>query len=300
MNNKPFTIIICTYNGGARIGRVLDKILSQDSLEKLIYQILVVDNNSNDNTKEVINRYASNSSLVNYVFEKQPGVSYARKTGVQKTETEWIIFLDDDNYITPHWLESMNDYRLRNERVGVYNGAVIPSLEFENTEDYNRRLESSYKVLACTHLDEKELQNKPDTPFRNPIGAGMTIRTLPLKQLIEKGWLSASGRTKDNLASGEDGEMAYWVKKQGYQFGFCKDAILYHGIPQARLEDEYLTRMWYEIGKGVVIVLKKQDKFCVIRYLYLLMKRIQSSLLSKNSYKKKYLEIYLKGYKDEL
>lgn len=300
MNSKPFTIVICTYNGGTRIGKVLDKILSQNDLENLVYKILVVDNNSDDNTKDVITQYVSEFNLVYYIFEKQPGLSHARKAGVKNTETEWIVFLDDDNYITPHWIELINDYRLRNEKVGVFNGAVIPNLEFNGSSVFLKRLESSYKVLACTHLSVEKLAENPKTPFRNPIGAGMVIRTEPLKDLLKVGWLEASGRTKDNLASGEDGEMAYCVKNHGYEFGFCKDAILYHGIPKSRLEDDYLKRIWYEIGKGVAIVLKKQDKSGVVRYFYYIYKLICNILCINNYYRKKYIREYLKGYKDEL
>lgn len=300
MIEKEFTIVICTYNGGVRISGVLEKILQQGNSLEVIDKIVIVDNNSSDNTREVVLQYSVNCPIVEYIFEGVPGLSNARRAGVNVVNTEWIIFLDDDNYITPHWLEHVVDFTRNHPRVGVFNGAVIPKLEFERTEEYIKRLEASYKVLACTHLNEEELHKNPQTPFRNPIGAGMIIRTNPLKLLIDKGWLNASGRTKDNLASGEDGEMAYWVKNQGYQFGFCKDAVLYHGIPQARLEDNYLTRMWYEIGKGVAIVIKKQDRLHVVRFLYYLMKRMKASLLPNNGYKKKYYLEYLNGYKNEL
>lgn len=300
MNRKAFTIIICTYNGGARISGVLEKILRQGKSLEVIDKIVVVDNNSSDNTREVVLRYSVNRPCVKYVFEGAPGLSNARRAGVNVANTEWIIFLDDDNYITPHWLENVVNYTRNHPMVGAFNGAVIPKLEFEGTVEYIKRLEASYKVLACTHIDQNDLQKNPKSPFRNPIGAGMIILTKPLKQLVDKGWLSASGRTKDNLASGEDGEMAYWVKDQGYQFGFCKDAVLYHSIPKARLEDNYLTKMWYEIGKGVAIVIKKQDRTHVVRFCYYLMKRIQAALLPNTGYKKKYIIEYLNGYKDEL
>ena len=298
MIDKTFTIVICTYNGGARISGVIDRILEQGEALKTIDKIILVDNNSSDNTREMVSLYSESTPPVKYVFEGSPGLSNARRTGVNAVNTEWIIFLDDDNYLTPHWLEHVVDYTRNHPKVGAFNGAVIPKLKFASNEDYAKRLAASYKVLACTHLDENDLHNKPQTPFRNPIGAGMVILTKPLKQLIDKGWLSASGRTKDNLASGEDGEMAFWVKNQGYEFGFCKDAILYHEIPQSRLEDDYLKKMWYEIGKGVSIVIKKQDKIGLIRYLYYIYKYIQYFFVRGGGYKKSYLYNFLNGYKN--
>lgn len=297
MNTRLFTIVICTYNGGTRIGKVLDNILSQDDLNADVSKIVVVDNNSNDNTKEVISRYYDRIIPVEYVYEAKPGLSFARKAGVMKVDTQWTVFLDDDNYITPNWIKAIHNYAIRNKNVGSFNGAVIPCLEFEADEIYKKRLNSSYKVLACTHLNVEELEKRPYSPFRNPIGAGMIVLTASLKDLINRGWLEATGRTKDNLASGEDGEMAFWVKNQGYDFGFCKDAILYHGIPKSRLEDDYLRRMWYEIGKGVAVVVKKHDKTHTKRYIYYVLKCLQN-LLIIDSFKKTYLNIYLKGYKD--
>lgn len=300
MVEKTFTIVICTYNGGEKISGVIDRILDQGKTLEMVDKIVVVDNNSSDNTREIVSQYSENVPIVEYVFEGLSGLSNARRTGVNAVNTEWIIFLDDDNYITPHWLEHVLSYIGNNPKVGAFNGAVIPKLTFDGNEDYANRLVASYKVLACTHLDENELYNNPQTPFRNPIGAGMVVLTKPLKQLIDKGWLSASGRTKDNLASGEDGEMAFWIKNQGYEFGFCKDAILYHEIPQFRLEDEYLKKMWYEIGKGVAIVIKNQDRIGLIRYLYYIYKYTQYFFAKGDSYKKSNLYNYLNGYKNGL
>lgn len=62
------------------------------------------------------------------------------------------------------------------------------------------------------HYDIREVKDKPKSAFRNPIGAGIVIPTEPLKELSENGWLNSSGRTKDKLTSGEDGEIAFCKK----------------------------------------------------------------------------------------
>ena len=162
------------------------------------------------------------------------------------------------------------------------------------------RLKASLKVLACTHYDIEEVKNKPKTPFRNPIGAGMVIRTEPLKELSENGWLNSSGRTKDKLTSGEDGEMAFFVKNKGFDFGFCPDAILYHEMNKGRLQDEYLEKMWYEIGRGVAVVAKEQKtkKLKLIAYQALLRFRWIGYAV-ENPYKGKYYKKYIEGFSHE-
>lgn len=99
---REITIIICCYNGANRIGKVLDHIYNQKNLETDVYEIIVVDNHSTDNIKDVIYRYGKvNKSMVSlrYVYEDKPGLSNARKKGVDSCKTKWIAFLDDDNLI---------------------------------------------------------------------------------------------------------------------------------------------------------------------------------------------------------
>jgi glycosyltransferase involved in cell wall biosynthesis len=300
---RKITIIICCYNGANRIGKVLEYIYNQKELEIYVYEIIVVDNHSTDNIKDVVYSYEEkNDSAVplRYVYEDKPGLSNARKKGVDSCKTEWIAFLDDDNLIMQGWINNVCRYIEVNQNVGVLNGAVVPYVPFEMNKEEELRLKASLKVLACTHYDIEEVKNKPKTPFRNPIGAGMVIRTEPLKELSENGWLNSSGRTKDKLTSGEDGEMAFFVKNKGFDFGFCPDAILYHEMNKGRLQDEYLEKMWYEIGRGVAVVAKEQKtkKLKLIAYQALLRFRWIGYAV-ENPYKGKYYKKYIEGFSHE-
>lgn len=300
---RKVTIIICCYNGANRIGKVLEYIYNQKELEIYVYEIIVVDNHSTDNIKDVVYSYEEkNNSAVplRYVYEDKPGLSNARKKGVDSCKTEWIAFLDDDNLIMQGWINNICRYIEVNQNVGVLNGAVVPYVPFEMNKEEELRLKASLKVLACTHYDIEEVKNKPKTPFRNPIGAGMVIRTEPLKELSENGWLNSSGRTKDNLTSGEDGEMAFFVKSKGFDFGFCPDAILYHEMNKGRLQDEYLEKMWYEIGRGVAVVAKEQKTKTLKLIAYQALLRFRwIGYAVENPYKGKYYKKYIEGFSHE-
>lgn len=300
---RKITIIICCYNGANRIGKVLEYIYNQKELEIYVYEIIVVDNHSTDNIKDVVYSYEEkNNSAVplRYVYEDKPGLSNARKKGVDSCKTEWIAFLDDDNLIMQGWINNICRYIEVNQNVGVLNGAVVPYVPFEMNKEEELRLKASLKVLACTHYDIEEVKNKPKTPFRNPIGAGMVIRTEPLKELSENGWLNSSGRTKDNLTSGEDGEMAFFVKSKGFDFGFCPDAILYHEMNKGRLQDGYLEKMWYEIGRGVAVVAKEQKTKTLKLIAYQALLRFRwIGYAVENPYKGKYYKKYIEGFSHE-
>ena len=92
--NLSLSIIICTYNRIDLLSLVLEDSLRL--IEKLPIELLVIDNNSKDDTASYIQEIASNNNQVRYVFEKNQGLSHARNRGVKEANSEWILFLDDD------------------------------------------------------------------------------------------------------------------------------------------------------------------------------------------------------------
>lgn len=296
---KEITIIMCCYNSEQYLHNTLNKVFAQQNIKKYLQEVIIVDNHSTDSTKNIIFQFIEKTLPIplRYAYEGKPGLSNARKKGVDLCTTKWIAFLDDDNFIEPNWIENIAQYIETNKKIGVLNGAVIPYVSFQMSKKENQRLQASLKVLACTHYDIEKVKNHPCSPFRNPIGAGMVILAEPLKNLSSNGWLHSSGRTKDNLSSGEDGEMAFYVKNQGYEFGFCPKAILYHAINRNRLKDTYLKKIWFEAGYGVAGVIKNKDigKIKSLGYEMLIQcRRVLYSL--QNGYKGKYYRHYISGY----
>jgi glycosyltransferase involved in cell wall biosynthesis len=96
-----FTVIIPTYNRSRLVQRAIDSALGQ-SLPPA--RIIVIDDGSTDNTAEVCARYGS---AIDYVRQKNAGVSAARNSGIRLAKTPWIAFLDSDDYWTPVHLEKI-------------------------------------------------------------------------------------------------------------------------------------------------------------------------------------------------
>lgn len=241
-----FTIIICTYNGAAKIGHVLEKILSQNNLSNLVDSILVIDNASTDSTSDIIKELSQKHGLIHYLKEIKSGLSNARACGVKNCNTEWIIFLDDDNYIEQDWIKGVYRYILNNPNIGAFNGNVIPLFDRELNPDQQVRLDIVYLGLACTSSSKTILYHNPEDWM--PFGAGLVIRTEPLKQLLNNGWLKSEGRKQNSIISGEDTEMVLHIIASGYSTGFCNDVILKHDIGVKRLEIEYLKKLYYSFG----------------------------------------------------
>src|ERR1044071_7412174 len=98
------TVIISTYNRSDMLAGAIESVLEQDS-EGVRYEVIVVDNNSTDKTREVVEGYIERGQEnLRYVFEAKQGVSYARNTGIGEARAEIIAFADDDVRVTKDWV----------------------------------------------------------------------------------------------------------------------------------------------------------------------------------------------------
>lgn len=261
-----FSIIICTYNGSKKIKHVLDCVLKQNEFCEKVEDLIVVDNNSSDETSNIIKEYSKVNDKIKYIFESKPGLSNARACGVKNCNSEWIIFLDDDNYIEQDWIKGANSYITKHPNIGAFNGNVVPVFNRELTPDEQVRLDIVYLGLACTSSSEKLLYHEPEDWL--PFGAGLVIRTEPLKKLLNNGWLKSEGRKQNSIISGEDTEMVLHIVSSGYSTGFCNDIILNHDVGVKRLEIEYLKKLYYSFGVAHYrsISSKKLGSLRVVKY----------------------------------
>jgi len=95
-----FTIVIPSYNRGHIVGRAIESVLNQSYSD---FEIIVVDDGSTDNTKEVVCQYMD--SRINYFFQENSGVSAARNTGSKLAKGDYLVFLDSDDYVNDIWLK---------------------------------------------------------------------------------------------------------------------------------------------------------------------------------------------------
>ena len=120
------SIIICTYNRVDFLKKCIDSILKQISTNNGI-EIVVIDNNCNDGTKEYIN--SLNSTYINYFLETKQGLSHARNKGIEVSKGGFLAFVDDDATIDEKWLKSLL-YHLKNQNINhIYGGPIFPNFE---------------------------------------------------------------------------------------------------------------------------------------------------------------------------
>lgn len=101
-----YSIIITTYNKGKYIKKCLESIINQTVQN---FKLIIIDDGSTDNTKEIIAPYLK-AENVEYYYKKNTGVADSRNFGVSKVKTKYFLFVDSDDYIASTLIETIDKY----------------------------------------------------------------------------------------------------------------------------------------------------------------------------------------------
>lgn len=116
------TIIICTYNRADFLKLALQSLVKQSCKD---FNVIVIDNNSTDHTKEVCERFCSSVLNLTYFKEQIIGLSHARNRGVREATTQYVGFIDDDCIAFGDWVKQFY-YSLDKFNPSIIGGPVLP------------------------------------------------------------------------------------------------------------------------------------------------------------------------------
>jgi|AKZA01.1.fsa_nt_gi Glycosyltransferases involved in cell wall biogenesis len=102
--DKGVTIIIPCYNVEDKINRCIESIKNQTFRE---YHVLLIDDGSTDKTAEMIVTQIKGDNKFTYIYKNNGGQASARNLGLAKTKTEWVTFIDSDDYVRNEYLEKL-------------------------------------------------------------------------------------------------------------------------------------------------------------------------------------------------
>ena len=241
------TVVICTYNGANRLPHVLDCLASQVFTASVTWEIVVVNNNSSDETAQVIQHYCSLPAFVDklrYAFELKQGVAFARRRAVRVAKGKQLAFLDDDNLPVPNWLQAIYDFGLQHPQAGAYGSQIVARYEVEPPPEFER--------IACFLA----VIDRGNQPFRYdllnrwlfPAGAGLVVnRQAWLAHVPDQPILSGvMGQTLSG--KGEDIETLSYLRHAGWQIWHNPDMQIEHVIGGDRLNPGYLLALFQGVG----------------------------------------------------
>jgi glucosyl-dolichyl phosphate glucuronosyltransferase len=235
------TVIVCTYNRCKMLEKALDSLVASALPTSFEWEVVVVDNNSSDQTRDVVEGFIQRyPGRFRYVFEPLQGVSYARNAGVRVSRGDVLAFMDDDVTVGPGWLSNITASLHRGDCVGV-GGRIVPVWESEPP-----RWLPIERPHALAPFVEFDLGSEPGPLNRPPFGANMAFR----KEVFEKygGFRTDLGRCADKLLSNEDTEFGHRLLAAGERLRYEPSAIAHHPVPEERVRKLYLLSWWF--GKG--------------------------------------------------
>lgn len=224
--------IICTRNRSAYLARCL-KALSQQTLSRQGFEVVVVDNGSSDDTGSVAAAFCGRHENFRCIREERPGLAIARNTGLAISSADIVAFTDDDAEPEPSWLERMlARFREHPQDAGIVGGDVIPVFEAERppwlSDDLLRPLSAGLKwSTEPRFLRAGEWLVEVNAAYKKEV----------LRQI--GGFPEHLGRVGELLLSGEGG-IDRVIRRAGFKLFYDPAILVRHNIPAARL-----TRTWF-------------------------------------------------------
>src|SRR5262249_1481610 len=119
------SVIVCTRNRCHKLARALRSIDSAKIPANIAAELIVVDNNSSDRTREVVAEFSRESNIpVRYVVETSQGLCFARNRGIQESSAEILAFTDDDCVADANWITNISNAFLEAPNLAVVGGRV--------------------------------------------------------------------------------------------------------------------------------------------------------------------------------
>lgn len=237
------SVIICTYNRDKYIYSVLES-LAKGTLSPGGYEIVVVDNNCTDNTNEEVARFCANYPDINlrYVVESNQGLSYARNRGIIESKGDLLVYVDDDAFVNDRYLENYEELFERRKEISAAGGPIIPH--------YESGIEPSWMTYHLKRLLTGYLyfgKAERNFPGENYPGGGNAAYRKDVFEII--GLFNVDlGRKGSNLGGGEEKDIFSKMKAAGMRIVYTPGSILYHSIPDYKLEADYFKKVTYGIG----------------------------------------------------
>jgi glycosyltransferase involved in cell wall biosynthesis len=269
------SVIICTYNREKYIYNVLESI-AKNNYPRDEYEIILINNNSSDHTERECLRFQSDFQdvIFRYFIETQQGLSFARNRGIDESEGEVLVFLDDDAFVGKNYLSNLsNSLKKINDNHIAFGGKIVPVFESGETPKWLSPWSFSFVSAIDKGTAIKEFKGKS-----YPIGANMGF----YKECIRHtgNFDSNLGRCKRNLMGGEEKDLFLRFRKRGYKIYYLPDITVKHIIPESRTTYDYIGRLGDGVGRSENIRCRNKGFFAILmRYFAEIIKWGASVLL---------------------
>lgn len=272
--NLLVSVVICTHNRSRYLTQAINSLLKQNT-DSQDYEIIVVDNCSTDDTRNVMNEFINNTNnnLIRYIYEAKVGLSYARNAGWLSASGRYVAYLDDDGIAAGNWIESIIDvFENVSPMPGCIGGKSVPNWEVARPEWLSNDLLGGLAVIDWS-----------DTPFFITdisvnwlIGGNIAFPRSVLEQL--GGFELGMDRTGEKMLSNGDILIEKQIQKAGYRCYYNPSMEIHHTIQKERLEQGWFTNRYYWQGISDAFMNKIENSLSKKQCIQLLFEKIWEQL----------------------
>lgn len=255
------SFIICTYNREKYIYECLSRLAKNTAQDG--WEIVLVNNNSTDNTAAECERFVRDYKPTNYHYfvETQQGLSYARNRGIAEAKGEWLVFLDDDAMIEKDYIAHLQARLKQHPEAGAFGGPIEPFFEGETPAWLNPW---SMGFVSAIDLGD---QVQVFSAKQYPIGANMGISRETIDRIGV--FNTALGRTGNNLMGGEEKDIFNRIRQAGIPILYFPDIKVQHCIPPKRTTKEFIAKLGDGVGQSERLRTQKISKASYAKRLFM-------------------------------
>lgn len=237
------SIIVCTYNRAESLRDTLRALRAQKINTSCEWEVVVVDNNSKDHTRKVVEEVQGEWPLLRYEFEQAQGLSHARNHGIAAALGDILLFTDDDVLPEPDWLGTTLS-GLKKYNADACGGYIAPIWGSPPPDWLTERFHG-FLAVRTERCDDYAIIKPSQAPF----GANMAFR----REVFQKvgGFDISRGRKGNVLASGEDGELFERILSAGLKAVFLGQSRVYHKVESFRLTKRYFRRWRFQTSRNI-------------------------------------------------
>jgi glycosyltransferase involved in cell wall biosynthesis len=239
------TVILCTYNRQQSLARALNSIGISTLPAATEWEVLVVDNNSNDATRAVVADFCRRySGRFRYLFEPRQGKSYALNAGIREAHGDILVFVDDDVIAEPTWLRDLTT-PFQEPKCSGAGGRILPEPGFSPPRWLALDGPNGMAGIFCAQFDLGDRSQVLDLP---PYGTNMAFR----REMFEKhGYFRTDlGPRPGSDIRNEDTEFGWRLIRAGERLVYVPSAVVYHEVPKNRIKKEYFLKWWFAFGRA--------------------------------------------------
>ena len=241
------SVIIPTRNRADLLRKTLKSIALQ-TFPFDEFEVIVVDNGSTDNTKQIVENCINDIKNIRYLYDPIPGLHVGRHRGLKEAKAELLVYADDDIEAFPEWLEGVWE-SFRDSNVVLAGGKNLPKWETEppywiyemwmDINDYGHSL----WYLSILDFGNEIIEIDPGYVW----GCNFSIRK---KTLLEAKGFHPDGFPQDMIKYRGDGETSVsdYIRKKNYKTIYNPKASVYHFVPKNRMTLDYFCKRAFNQG----------------------------------------------------